>query len=617
MQPFIYKIIIPSILVFAVCHISYAGLDTDDVDLEKIVVTPSRIDEDCNDTSRNVDIITSKDIERSQATDISQVLTELTSVNISNYGGLGATKTIMMRGSTASQVLVMVDGRPINSPRDGQVDLSRVPLDNINRIEVLHGPSSSLYGSQAMGGVVNIITKNPPKKGQKTEVSSSYGTFQTYTDRFSQGARISHFGYIVSGGYQSSHGFRDNTAVDAKDLNTKFDYSIGENHTLTLNSGFYREKLGTPGPINAVDLDDKQVALNHFLDFGWHFKPEETLELSSKIYQNYDRLEFMENSSGSMFDTPFSKDIQTTKVRGIDVQLYKKLFTNYQGICGFNYVKNINDSTNAAKHEYIVRAGYIDNKLNLFEKLKIDFGIRIDDYSNFGTQANPSLSALYNLHDNIRLHGLISRSFRAPTFNDLYWPDQGWAKGNPELKPETGITFETGVNTDINDAINSSLTYYHNKFDELINWTEVSGVWQPKNIGSAVIDGVEFENKVKILDNFEFDAGYTFLMARDEKTHKYLIYQPKHKADFSLTYKEINGFACQLKGEFTGQRFHDAEDTIKVKRFFVLGFNISKKFKSGITCFGSIDNVLGRKYQVIRGYPMPGFSMTGGVKFEI
>ena len=119
----------------------------EEVDLERIVVTPSRIEESYGSTSRKVDVITQEEIANSQATDCAQLFTELTSVNISNYGGLGANKNIRMRGSTSAQVLVMVDGRPINNPRDGEVDLSTIPLEDIKQIEILHGPASSLNSS--------------------------------------------------------------------------------------------------------------------------------------------------------------------------------------------------------------------------------------------------------------------------------------------------------------------------------------------------------------------------------------------------------------------------------------------------------------------------------------
>ncbi|MBU4345821.1 MAG: TonB-dependent receptor [Candidatus Omnitrophica bacterium] len=591
-----------------------------DIDLERIVVMPSRIEESYSEVSRNIDVITSKDIEMSGAKDLAGVLTEITSVNISNYGGLGATKTIRMRGSTASQVLVLVDGRPINNPRDGQAELSNILLENIDRIEVMHGPGSSLYGAGAMGGTVNIITKKPPKEKQKTEFTTSFGTSRIYIERLSHGGRISRLGYLINTEYESSQGFRDNSEFSAKNFNAKLEYEFNNDNNLILNSGFYRSKLGTPGKITEFDIDDKQGSRKNFIDLNWDFKPDNTTGLSAKIYQNYDRLEFTENTTttASDGDTAFNKDIHTTKARGIDFQISKQLFDNYQGVCGFNYVANLNDSTASAKHKYIVRAGYLENQLNLFKDLKITFGARLDDYSNFGTEFNPSFSFLYNFSQDFKIHGLISRSFRAPTFNDLYYPDVGWAVGNPNVNPEKGITGELGIKTKINKYILSDFTYYRSDYDNLINWAEDPGTgkWVPTNVNSAIIDGIEFKNKIYLLNDLELDLDYSFLRAKNEKTHRYLVYQPKHKLDCSLKYKDLNGFLFELKGQFTDRRFYDEDNTIYVKRFFVLGLNASKKVGSNVTYLISIGNLLNRKYQVLRDFPMPGFSLTSSVKVE-
>lgn len=587
-----------------------------DVNLEKIVVTPSRIEESYEGSARKVDVVTAKEIESSGSSNIAEALTDITSVNISDYGGPGALKTIKMRGSSASQVLVLVDGRSINSPRDGEVDLSSLPMDNTDRIEVMHGPGSSLYGAGGMGGVVNIITKNPPKEKQKTEIISSFGTYRTYTERILHGARISKLGYLLTGGYQSSEGIRDNSAFYAKDLNAKFDYQLNDYNDLILNSGFYRSDVGAPGTISSPDIDDKQRNLKNFLDLNWKYKPDAATAFSAKIYNNYDRLEFMENTGGSVYETAFSKSIHATVTRGLDLQFNRQLFENYHVITGFNYLTNKNDSTNTVKHKYIVRAGYLENQLDLAKDLRLNLGARLDDYSNFGLEVNPSVSFLYKLSQVNKMHGSVSRSFRAPTFNDLYWPDEGYQKGNADLKPEKAINSELGVESRLNKNFVVDLTYYRSKYSELINWAESSGVWSPKNIGSAVIDGVELENKAYLTDNLEFDLGYTFLNAKDAKTRKYLIYQPKNKVDFSLKINDLNGFLFDLKGQFTDRRFHDPDNTIFVKRFFLFGVSLSKKFKTGPTYFASIDNLFGRKYQTRRDYPMPGFSVTSGLKVD-
>ncbi|MDD5108954.1 MAG: TonB-dependent receptor [Candidatus Omnitrophica bacterium] len=614
MKKNIKNLVVSAILFFVLSGVASAG----DIELDKIVVTPSRVEESSGDTGRTVDVVTSANIEKSGTQDLAGALTDLTSVNISTYGGSNATKSIRMRGSTAAQVLVLMDGRPLNNPRDGEVDLSTIPLDNISRVEVMHGPGSSLYGSSAMGGVVNIITKSPPKQGQKVEAYSSFGTARTYVERLLYGANISKFSYLISGGYQSSQGFRENSELNAKDCNLKLGYDLNNENNLILNSGFYKSKVGAPGSISFFDPDDKQNTLKRFFDFSWNFKPDEQTGFLAKAYQNYDRLEFMENGAQQIWEVANQKDIHATTVRGVDLQFDKQLLDKYRLVCGFSNVKNMNDSTTSAKHEYSVISGYLENHLDLLDKkLNVDLSVRLDDYSNLDTEINPSFSMLYSFNDSLKFHGLISRSFRAPTFNDLYWPNDGMSVGNPKLKPEKGITEELGAEAIINKYITSGLTYYRSEYKQLIQWSITdSGLYQPQNISSAVIDGIELANKISISDNFDLNLDYTYLMARDEKTHKYLVYQPANKVDSSLKFHDLNGLTMELRAQFTGQRFADADNNSKVKDFFVLGFSVSKKFKPGLTCFAAIDNLLNRKYQVIQGYPMPGFSFTGGLKAE-
>lgn len=598
------------IFVFAVLLINTTTAQAEEINLERIVVTPLKIKQTSGSLARKVEVVSSQDIEDSLSEDLSGVFTDIDSVNITSYGGLGASKTIKMRGSTASQVLVLVDGRPITSPRDGQADLSSIPLDNIGRIEIMPGPASSLYGSSAMGGTVNIITKNPPKEGSKTEAFSSFGTFRTYTERLSQGAKISKFGYIINGGYQSSEGFRDNSEFNSKDFNAKFEYQLADNNKLSLNSGFYKNKTGLPGPISSPDIDDKQAKLNNFLDLNWNFEFDKTSGLSLKAYNNHDRLEFMENS------TTYAKSIHTTTARGYNLQYNKELFDFYQLIGGFNYVTNINDSTSSAKHKYSVAAVYLDNQLDLFEKLTLNMGLRLDDYSNFGTEINPSLNAMYKFNDNNKGHAMIARSFRVPTFNDLYWPASTSTRGNPDLVPEEGITGEIGIESKINKYISSGLSYYRSDYNELIKWGTQGNVSTPMNIGSAIIDGIELKNTFYLPCNFELGLNYDFLSAKDDKNNKYLPYQPKNKVNFSLQYKDSKDLIIKLKCDFTDKSFTYFDNKTQVKRFYTVGINASKKFNPLLTCYAAIDNLLNKKYQTVAGYPMPGFSITGGAKLE-
>lgn len=588
---------------------------SEDVNLDKIVVTPSKMSQISNDSSQTVDVIGSKEIELQGTEQLSDVLTDITSANISNYGGPGGTQHLRMRGSTSAQVLIMVDGLPINNPRDGEADLSTIPVDNIDRIEVVHGPASSAYGSSAMGGAVNIITKNPPGEGKKIEAITKFGTYRTYLEQISAGGRLGPLGCIITAGYESSAGFRTNTEFNSKNANAKFNYDLNSWNSLKLNSSFFKSKAGTPGPITSPDPDDKQTTLNNTTDIKWDFNPDQTTSISSRFYNIYDRLQFNENETESFFDTA-GIATHTTKVTGGEIQLNKKFASIYEAVLGVNYVSNTNNSTSSGKHKYSVNAGYIENKLNLLEQLTLNLNGRVDDYSNFGTQFNPSAGIVYKINELNRLRGSIGRSFRAPTFNDLYWPDEGWAKGNPNLKPEKGITYEIGYDTDINKYISGGITYYRNVYSNLINWAEVSDVWTPLNVDSAIIDGIELENTLSFTDNFSINAKYTFLHALDKKTHKFLIYQPENKIDCALKYKFPHNLLVEIKGQFTGTRYADTQNSSKVKSFYTMGINVSKKIGNNFTYLLSINNMLNKKYQVMQDYPMPGFSITGGIKAE-
>ena len=616
MKGHIRAITVAILLAVVLTNISIA----EDYNLEKIVVTPSRTEQSYGYSSQQVDLISASDIESSNARDLSSVLEDVNSLVISDQGGLGQQKSIRMRGSNSAQALVLVDGRPINNPRDGSVDLSTIPLDNVARVEVVHGPGSSVYGSSAMAGTVNIITKSPPREKQKTQILSSFGTFHTYTEQFSHGARFGSLGYIFSGSYISSEGYRTNSELNQKDFNGKFEYKLDDRNSLVFNAGFFKNRIGAPGSIFYPDIDDKQVTLKNFQDLSWIFKPDSLTELKSRFYNDYEKMLFNPNTlDNPLFEFSTATSVHTTKVRGLSLQADRLVSENYRLIGGMDYVANFNDSTETAKHKYTVLAWFIENQLDVLNDLKFLLNLRVDDYSNFGSQVDPSFSAIYKLNDANKLHATISRSFRAPTFNDLYWNSPGMI-GNPDLKPEKGLTGEIGTQTRLNNKISFEVNYYRSKYSELIQWAPLTADpasdWTVKNIGSALIDGIEFSNKIDLSHAWEADLGYSFLVAKDDKTHKYLIYQPKNKADLTLKYSGLNGLSFKIRGMYVDRRFGDSENTVIAKRYYTINLDASKKIRSGFTYYISIDNLLGDKYQPVRGFPVPGFSLTNGIKLE-
>jgi outer membrane receptor for ferrienterochelin and colicins len=584
---------------------------TEPVNLEKIVITSSRTPQNPDEVTRTVDVITAQDIAESDARDLSTLLTQLTSVNIDSYGGPGAVKTIRMRGSTASQVLVLMDGRPLNNPRDGEVDLNLIPLTNIERVEIVHGPGSSLYGQGAMGGIINIITKNPPLKEQEVGLSTEYGTFNTTLERFLYGAATNNLGALITGEYGYSGGYRENSAYETKNGNAKITYNINDNHSLVFSTALVNQFAGTPGSTAYPDADDKQKTINSFYDLTWMFKPSRDAFLSLKVYQTNNQLAFMENT------TTFSKSVHTTKAIGADLQGNYQFLENLLGLAGFNYVINTNASTDTGKHKYNLKAGFLEVQWDALENFHINTGARVDDYSNFGSQIDPSLSCSYRLNDRLTFRSAVSRSFRAPTFNELYWPNDGWSEGNPDLKPETGVSGEIGADIRWVDKITTGLTFFRTEYEDLIIWAQDTPFfWKTKNVDRALISGVECQNVVGLTDHLSWEINYTFLSATNRDTHKDLVYRPHHKIDHKLTWRNNNGLVCSATAEWVGSRFSDSANTTKVKGYFVIGLNLSKAINRHATYFARIDNMLAKKYEVMNGYPQPGFSFTNGIKVE-
>lgn len=589
------------------------GDDDSSVELNKIIVTPSRIEEVRTSTPYKVDLLNGTELRQSYPEDLGAALESLPSVNVSDYGGFGQAKTIRMRGATGSQVLVMVDGRPLNSPRDGEVDLSTIPLAFVDRVEVVHGPGSSLYGSAAMGGIVNVITKNPPKQ-PKTQLTTLAGNHGTVIERVSHGASAGNFGYIINGEYGHTDGFRENSVTDTNSADGKITYTLNESNKLRLSSGYFNSRTGTPGLASAPDKDDHQLDQKNFVDAGWDFDAGEGLSFLTRTYRNYERLRFFENSAGSSWDIAGDKFRHTTVSNGLSTQATKEFTDSYTATTGFDYTGNFNNSTSTGKHDYNVRAGYLQNILSVTERVKVNFGARLDDYSTFGTKVNPNAGAVYSFNDTDRIRAAVSSAFRAPTFNDLYWPDEGWAKGNPDLRPEKSINLEAGVDKQITEKINSSLTCFHNRFNNLINWmTDSSWVSMPSNIGSAEINGIELSNTLALTKTVSVDAAYTYQRPINRWTKKDLVYQPRHKASSSIAYA-AKGLTCRLSGDFASTRFCDADNTMKAKQFFTLNFSLEKALMPNVDFLLNIDNLLDREYEVLKDYPAPGFAILAGVK---
>ena len=583
-----------------------------DIDLERIVVTPSKIEQTYRYSTQNTSIITEGDIESSAATEITEVLDLLPSVDILEYGSTGSSRSIHTRGASSSQVLTLVDGRPINTPRDGVTDFNSIPLSNIERIEVLRGPASSMYGAGAVGGVVNIITKSGKDK-MHTEVLNKFGSFNTKLSSLTHGYKIKDFDYFLSYDYLASHGHRDNADYLSNNVNTKLGYEFDADNRIALSTGYYNSETGAPGILSNTDLDDQQENFKKYIDMTYDGKLFEE-DIALKFFHNFDRLEFIETFE------PMDKDTHQTKVYGADAQISRVFFDVFRTSVGAGYQEHRLNSSTSSKRTYNLKAFYFESELDFFDKGSMKFGTRWDDYSNFGDKMSPSASFNFWLSDEVKIHGLAAKSFRAPTFNDLYWPREDWGiwggvEGRSTLGPEKAFSYEAGVSGYLFEKFKSDVTFFRTNFDNLIIWTaDNSWWWRPENFDSATIKGMEVETELALKEHLKANFNYTYLESKNKSTDKWLIYRPRHLYKLKLAYSPVPKYELGMSAIYKTKRFANTANTSALDYCFVVNSNLSYKMGDGTEFLFEAKNMFDEDYQEERDYSMPGRAFYGGVK---
>jgi outer membrane receptor for ferrienterochelin and colicins len=603
-------------LPFLICFTAGAqesNAPYDILDLGEIVITPSKIEQEYKYSTQNISIITKADLESSGVTEVTEALDLLPSVDILEYGSTGSSRSVHTRGASSSQVLTLIDGRPVNTPRDGATDFNQISLSNIERIEVLRGPASSIYGANAVGGVINIITKSGKEKMQ-TELLTKFGSFSTKLTSLTHGRKINNFDYFLAYDYLASHGHRDNSDYLSHNVNTKFGYQLNADNRISLSSGYYNSEVGTPGMLYNMDLDDRQETFKKYIDLTYEGKILEGQNILLKFFHNFDRLEFIESFN------PMDKDTHQTKIYGLDTQVSQTFFDVFRTALGFNYQEHRLNSSNSGKHTYNLKGAYFESETDFLDKISLKFGARYDNYSNFGDRISPSASFSFWLFDKIKLHSLVAKSFRAPTFNDLYWPREDWGawggvEGNPNLGPEKANSYEAGISTYLFDRFKTDVTFFKTDFEDLIEWTVDNNLWwKPENFASAAIKGAELETEFALGQNLKANFNYTYLEAKNKVTKKWLIYRPRHLYKLKLVYSPTPKCELGLSSIYKTKRFANKDNSVFLKHYVVANLNFSYKINDFLQVLLEAKNIFDRRYEEERFYPMPPRAFYGGLK---
>jgi len=600
-------------------------------DLGEVVITPTRTPRLLGEVSLHTTIITKEEIAKSGAKNIAEAIEKETGVKVDSYGALGAQTNVSMRGSSSKQVLVLIDGQRMNSIRGGDVDFSEFPLlEHVERIEIVRGPGSALYGSSAMGGVINIITKDPPKKptfGYET----SYATHNTFINKFTHGAKIKKFGYFFSGGQYQSQGHRLNSDYNAHDIFGKLTYDLTDGSKLIFEGGYYNGEHGYPGAKagwKANDPDNRLHTHRAWGSLGWKAKLGERSNLSLKGYGKEGKLKDITHTAA-----PTTHRMDTL---GGEAEYSVKIGKRNRLTLGADLHEDRLDSIQPGarpdiEHDLTSQAYWIQDEIKIFEPVTFTMGSRWDYHPSFGTEGSPKVSILYKVTKKTTLRASGGKAFRAPSLDDLYANIPGMGVGNPDLKPEKAWAYEGGIDQILTKNILGKLTFFRREVDNLIAWKDEDGdgTWNPENVDKALIWGIESELKARMGKCFSSGVGYTWIETRNKSSgddfNNHLTYQPMHKANAYLEYKTKFGLLARAEEEFVDSRFTTAANNAELPPYFLTNLRLeyTKKYFAhapsrgvGLTWFAGINNLFNTYYEMRNNYPMPRRTGVVGMKVK-
>jgi vitamin B12 transporter len=569
------------------------------VDLPNIVVTATRTETETRNLAAATTIYTRADIEKYQVNTLPELLQRTTGIDMVQNGGLGKQTSLFMRGTNSSHLLVLIDGIRAGSVTLGTSPFQYIPIDQVERIEIIRGPQSSLYGSEAIGGVIQIFTR----KGKQTETPSitlnaGGGSYDTLQTAGSISGKYKDAWYSLSASHINTQGFdaREPTTglfgVDQPDkdgyyntgLNARLGYRFTNDAEL---EAFYMRtegKTDIDGSQTKSEFTNQVVGLNGSLNLtdSWrsHLRLGQTRDDNNNL-----------NAMGSLFSVFDSTRWNASWINEI------KLHEDHQLVLGSDYrFDEIESTSNYAKNSRYDVGIFGEINSLLFEQHYLNASIRWDENEAFGDYVTGNFGWRFNWDHGLSVFASFGNAFKAPTFNDLYWP----VFGNPDLQPEESTSFEIGLAGD-HDLVQWEFRAYHTNIDNLINWADTGGgIFRPMNVDKAQIDGIETEIGTEIF-GWKNKLGFQFLSPKDRLTNKRLA----RRAEKILTYDLSRSFNLIDVGASIlarGDSFDNASNTTKVSGFVTVDLRSAYHFNKNWTISAKLNNLLDKQYQLADTY---------------
>lgn len=610
------------------------------VDLKTIVISPSRMREPIMMSASSIAVIGKDTIEHQHPAFMKNIIIQQAGVSKTGNGPFGGTTTVRMRGANPNHTLLIIDNMKVFDPvsPDGAFNFAHLSLDNIEQIEILKGPQGTLYGSDAIGGVINVTSKKPYESF--FNAGFEFGSYWTFNEYINMGGyeKGLHYSFAFSQLNTDGISYTDEDTISDVDeddyyrrtsIAGRVDYEIFDNLTIggTFRNIFARydyDDTFDTYPYPPRDNDDL-IGKSNLLLYSFY------IEHAPLKWYDYSIIYAYLDNFREDFDF---QDIQNEwyegKVDSFDFQNNFHILDYDTITTGYEYIHEISDSytysyANGENDQSKVfdtnHAFYLQNKIHYKDIIGSTQGIRVDDHSEFGKHATYKIDGFYLAPTGTRFRGVIATGFKAPSLYQLNapaLPAYGFLGGNPDLDPEKTRSYEIGIDQYLFEkTLKLSATYFQIRFRDLIKYYMNPTTYEStyKNVAKAKSLGIELGGELNLFeDKLIIKTNASFMDTKDYSTDREILRVPENTCNINVNAKPISRLNLNANIKYIGLYFDRGTDKIKqhITVNCAADFNLTKN----CIVYARIENLLDKHYQEIRNYGMPGFSIYGGARIE-
>jgi vitamin B12 transporter len=619
------KAILKGLIGLTLSEFAYAN---DNTTLDEVVVTATRTPQRQETVIADTTVISSEEIKRAGQSTLIEVLQRQAGIEVTNTGGAGKTSGIFMRGTNSSHVVVLIDGVRMQSATAGTTTLENIPVQHIDRIEIVRGPASSLYGQDAIGGVIQIFTKKGVA-GFKPYANLGFGSYDTTLAEAGLRGQQNDTTYAINVSANKTNGF---SAYDTANPN--------------LNDKDGYRNFAVSGSLSQLIAQGHELGLT-FMHSKGRTRFDNRFNLTSAFDPAYSDHADIENNAWSLFSKNQILDRWHSTVRigqGVDESVTysadfaaptRSLFRTTQD--QFNWQNDISlpvgvltlmydrlqdkvDSTTEFKNSERTNEGYVASYVANIQAHTVQASVREDHNSSFGNNVTGGLGYGYQINDAWRITGSYGSAFKAPSFNDLYFPDSfGFVTSNPNLRPEKSDNLEASLRYRT-DTTSASVTAYENKIRDLII---LDSAFIPVNLNKATIRGLTLAASHR-WDRLDLSGSADIQSPRDDATDNLLVRRANRHGQLNLGYS-LQDWRFGAEMVTSSERYNDAANTLRMGGYTIFNMTAQYRFQRDWTLQARANNIFDKDYRLALdgnpattgfAYNTPGANLFVNIRYE-